>query len=73
MKNFSRILALLLCLALIVSAAVISAQAADEEIADVAAQSDIADTGADSIIIHVDSPDKVPYIYYWNALIPVSR
>ena len=68
MKNFSRILALLLCLALIVSAAVISAQAADEEIADVAAQSDIADTGADSIIIHVDSPDKVPYIYYWNAL-----
>ena len=68
MKNFSRILALLLCLALIVSAAVISAQAADEEIADVAAQSGIADTGADSIIIHVDSPDKVPYIYYWNAL-----
>ena len=68
MKNFSRILALLLCLALIVSAAVISAQAADEEIADVAVQSDIADTGADSIIIHVDSPDKVPYIYYWNAL-----
>ena len=68
MKNFSRILALLLCLALIVSAAVISAQAADEEIADAAAQSDIADTGADSIIIHVDSPDKVPYIYYWNAL-----
>ena len=68
MKIFSRVLALLMCLALIVSAAVISAQAADEEIADVAADTDIADTGADSIIIHVDSSDKVPYIYYWNAL-----
>nr|WP_316615380.1 alpha-amylase family glycosyl hydrolase [uncultured Ruminococcus sp.] len=68
MKKFSRVLALLMCLALIISAAVISAQAADEEIADAAANTDIADTGADSIIIHVDSPDKVPYIYYWNAL-----
>ena len=68
MKFFSRVLALLMCLALIISAAVISAQAADEEIADAAANTDIADTGADSIIIHVDSPDKVPYIYYWNAL-----
>ena len=68
MKKFSRVLALLMCLALIISAAVISAQAADEELADAAADTDIADTGADSIIIHVDSPDKVPYIYYWNAL-----
>lgn len=68
MKKFSRVLALLMCLALIISAAVISAQAADEELANAAADTDIADTGADSIIIHVDSPDKVPYIYYWNAL-----
>ena len=77
MKKLSRILALLLCLAMIISAAVISAQAADEEIADegadvdieaLAADVDAAETAADSIIIHVDSPDKVPYIYYWNAL-----
>lgn len=77
MKIVSRVLALLMCLALIISAAVISAQAADEEVADTGADVDIealaadvdaAQTGADSIIIHVDSPDKVPYIYYWNAL-----
>lgn len=77
MKKLSRILALLMCLAMILSVAVISAQAADEDIADVsadvdledtAADADIAETGADSIIIHVESTDKVPYIYYWNAL-----
>ena len=77
MKIFSRVLALLMCLALIVSAAVISAQAADEEIADTGADVDIealaadvdaAQTGADSIIIHVENTEKVPYIYYWNAL-----
>lgn len=77
MKKFSRVLALLMCLAMIISVALISAQAADEDVADVAAEVEVVDlsadvdaaqTGADSIIIHVDSPDKVPYIYYWNAL-----
>ena len=77
MKILSRVLALLMCLALIISAAVISAQAADEEIADTGADVDIealaadvdaAQTGADSIIIHVENTEKVPYIYYWNAL-----
>ena len=68
MKKMSRILALLMCLAMIFSVAVISAQAADEDVADVAADTEIAETGEDSIIIHVESKDKVPYIYYWNAL-----
>ena len=77
MKKFSRILALLMCLALLFSVAVISANAANEDVAEVAADADLADeaadadlaeTGADSIIIHVESKDKVPYIYYWNAL-----
>ncbi len=68
MKKMSRILALLMCLAMIFSVAVISAQAADEDVADVAADEEIAETGAESIIIHVESKDKVPYIYYWNAL-----
>ena len=77
MKKFSRILALLLCLAMMLSVVVISAQAADTDVADVAADADVADdgadvdaaqTGADQIIIHVDSPNKTPYIYYWNAL-----
>lgn len=68
MKKMSRILALLMCLAMIFSVAFISAQAADEDIADVAADTEVAETGADSIIIHVESTDKVPYIYYWNAL-----
>ena len=71
MKILSRVLALLMCLALIISAAVISAQAADEEIADTGADVDIealaadvdaAQTGADSIIIHVENTEKVPYI-----------
>lgn len=77
MKKLSRILALLMCLAMILSVAVISTQAAEEDIADAAADvdvqneaadEDIAQTGADAIIIHVKSTDKVPYIYYWNAL-----
>ena len=77
MKKFSRILALLMCLALLFSVAVISANAANEDVAEVAADADLADeaaaadlaeTGADGIIIHVESKDKVPYIYYWNAL-----
>lgn len=68
MKKLSRILALLMCLAMIISAVVISAQAAEEELADVSADAEVAETGADSVIIHVKSTDKVPYIYYWNAL-----
>ena len=77
MKKMTRILALLLCLAMMVSYAVISTHAADEDVADVAADADTADvaaeedlaeTAADSIIVHIDSPDKVPYLYYWNAL-----
>ncbi len=68
MKKFSRVLALLMCLALMLSVAVISAQAADEDVADLSADVDAAQTGADSIIIHVENTEKVPYIYYWNAL-----
>lgn len=68
MKKLSRILALLMCLAMLFSVAVISANAADEDIADTAAEADIADTSANSIILHVKAEDYVPYIYYWNAL-----
>ena len=68
MKKISSLLALILCLAMLVSVAVVSVNAADEEVAEVAADADIAEVAADSIIIHVKSEDKVPYIYYWNAL-----
>lgn len=77
MKKMSRILALIVCLMMILSVVVISVNAADEDIADVAADAEFADTAADAeladtgatgIIIHVKSNDKVPYIYYWNAL-----
>ncbi len=68
MKKLYRIMALLMCFALIFSVAAISANAADEDIAEVGAEAEIAETGADNIIIHVKSEDKVPYIYYWNAL-----
>ena len=67
MKKFSRVLALLMCLAMIISVALISAQATEVEVVDLSADVNAAQTGADSIIIHVDSPDKVPYIYYWNS------
>lgn len=78
MKKVSRILALLMCLMMILSVAVISANAADGDVADVAADVELegvaadaqfSDTAADSgIILHVKSEDKVPYLYYWNAL-----
>ena len=69
MKKLSGLLAILLCLAMMISVAAVSANAADDEdVAGVAADADIADTAADSVIIHVKSEDKVPYIYYWNAL-----
>ena len=77
MNKFSRLLALLMCLVMMVSVAAVSAGAADEDVADVAADVDLDDTaadvdaaqtGADSIILHIDSPNKVPYLYYWNAL-----
>ena len=72
MKKFTRLMALLLCVAMMFSVAVISAHAANEDAAAIGAEADIAEdasTSADnSIIIHVKSKDKVPYIYYWNAL-----
>ena len=73
MKKFSRILALIMCLAMLFSVAVISANAIeDEDVADTAADVDVADTSVDGIIIHVKAEDYVPYIYYWNAL-PTNR
>ena len=68
MKNYKRLLAILLCLGVLFSVAVISASAADNEVAEIAAEQELADTGADSVIVHVKATDYTPYIYYWNAL-----
>ena len=68
MKKLSRILALIMCLAMLFSVAVISANAVDEELADTAADVETADTAADVITIHVYATDYTPYIYYWNTL-----
>lgn len=59
MKHVSRLTAIVLCVAVMISVAAVSAQA---EVGD------LADTGAAGIVIHVKSNDTVPYIYYWNAL-----
>ena len=59
MNTVKRILALVLSILLVVSVGVISAYAA---------QSDLAETSADGITIYYESTDKVPYVYYWNAL-----
>ena len=59
MNTVKRILAIVLALMMIVSVAVISASAA---------QTDVADTSANGITIHFESKSCVPYVYYWNAL-----
>lgn len=62
MKHFNRMTAILLCIAMLMSVAVYAG-------VSVAAETeDLADTGANSIILHVKSKDAVPYVYYWNAL-----
>ncbi len=60
MNKIKKIAAVLLVLALIISVAVISVNATEND--------EIADTSASSIIVHYKSEGKVPYIYYWNAL-----
>ena len=59
MNTIKRIVALVLATLLVVSVGVISA---------FAAQPDVADTSANGITIYFESEDKVPYVYYWNAL-----
>lgn len=63
MNKISRMIALLLSAAMIISVAVVSAVTVSAE-----ADADLADTGADGIVINVKSSGVVPYIYYWNAL-----
>ncbi len=60
MNTIKRIVSLVLCALFLVSIAVISTYAIENEVADTSA-----DTG---ITIHVKSEDCVPYVYYWNAL-----
>ena len=69
MKHFSRIIALLLCIALIASVAVCSVVSAAAEPAD---EVEIAETGAtNGIVLHVEGKKGdstfTPYVYYWNA------
>ena len=60
MNTIKRITALLLVVLLIASVGVISAFAAQDNAAELSADS--------GITIHVKSENKVPYAYYWNAL-----
>ena len=60
MSKFKRIAALILVFALAISFGIAGISAADEDVADTSA-----DTG---ITVYFKSEDKVPYIYYWNAL-----
>ncbi|MBQ8058026.1 MAG: starch-binding protein [Ruminococcus sp.] len=59
MNTVKRILAIVLALMMIVSVAVISANATE---------TDVAETSAGGITIHFESTNGVPYVYYWNAL-----
>ena len=59
MTKLSRILSVVLCLAVLISVAAISASALN---------ADLSDEGAGGIIIYMKSENKVPYVYYWNAL-----
>ena len=62
MKKMHRLIAVLLCVAVLLSVTAISAVSAAAE------DEDLADTGAGSITIHAKSTSAVPYIYYWNTL-----
>ena len=62
MKKISRILALVLIIAMMISVAAVSA------VSVAAVTEDLADTGASGVTIHVKSNDVVPYLYYWNTL-----
>ncbi|MBQ6152246.1 MAG: starch-binding protein [Ruminococcus sp.] len=59
MKRFSKIFAVLMCLAVLVSVFAIHATAEEQ---------DIAEAGASGITVHVKCESGVPYLYYWNAL-----
>ncbi len=60
MNTIKRIAAIVLAMMVIVSIAVISTYATETALAD---------TSADSgVTIHVKSENKIPYVYYWNAL-----
>ena len=59
-----RLIALLLCVAMIVSLTVYSAVSASAEV-----EEDLADTSAtNGIVLHVEAKTGTPYLYYWNAL-----
>ena len=59
MKHIKSIVALVLCLAICLGVGVISAFAAEQ---------DVAETGAAGITIHYYHEGGTPYVYYWNAL-----
>ena len=58
MNTIKRLLAVVLAIMVIASVAVISATAV---------QTEVSDTSASGITIHVKSEECVPYVYYWNA------
>ena len=60
MKKFSKIFAVLMCLAVLVSVFAIQATAEEQDIAEAQASS--------GIIVHVKGESGVPYLYFWNAL-----
>ncbi len=66
MKHITRVISLLLCVALMATVAVYSAVSAGAETAD-----ELADTGASGVTIHVKGETGgktfTPYLYYWNA------
>ena len=65
MFKMKKLIAVLLIFAMIIAIGAVAATAeAVPEDAEVGAGS----STPSNIVIHVDSPDKVPYIYYWNAL-----
>ena len=65
MNTIKRLLAIVLALMVVVSVAVISATATQNDVADTSA--DIAETNASGFTVYFESKTAVPYIYYWNA------
>ncbi len=59
MNTIKRIAAIVLAMMVIVSIAVISTYATETAVAD---------ASTSGVTIHVKSENKIPYVYYWNAL-----
>lgn len=62
MSKISKLVSMILVFALVITAGIVCISAADDSVAEVSA------SDSTGVTVYYKSTDKVPYIYYWNAL-----